>query len=720
MRKTHRSSKITISIIVMVILAIFTFLFLQIFSNEQKETKYIAYIGLYRKDAPKEKAPQRPLDILSEKLLKKKIKELTAELKYTNLELKPFECNYDPEKSKSLYKQISSDEDIVLVIDSTWGVHISAAAFVIKENQIPVIGINPNKEGNDFGESTLFLGTEDDVPSYLVAFASAERTNKAGKILDFDEAYFIYESDYKLKYNFYTSFLKYNIKISNQFEVDRTKLSEQNPNMVFSELLDAYKENRDKKRALFICTHYKWGDKIIDFIDKDKKLNNFIILGPESITKKVFNGEFGNNTNNELILFKTPEDAASKHVHLDTEFFEKTHPELLEKIDKMSTVKRCNDAMSIVKAMFKNKTEPGKLTKKDFYRYFKTFRNNTIYGENNVYNFNNGLMLEEDRHFVSFKNGKIYSCPIQLNNKKESIPNLIFGLEIQSIYDIDLNSSSFFADFYYWVKFAKPDAKNKENQTIAKSILFQNMKQGESSIKLVKEKIYNDTTYHLYKVSGKFFANYQPQNYPFDSQEINITAQILEPVRKSKISFDKESFKKDRNKMNNFKLNEWNVLKYYVTVDNTITEKMRGEPDALKGELKKYRNISFRFVVKRKFWGPFLQVILPVLIIGFLSIASLYVRDPTFDRLGGVHIGIFFSIIAFSIALAELTPNSDTMTKTSLLFLLVLSLVSVNFLTLIVLNYKKTDEEIKKVNLNWFRISITVLYSTLVFLIIIL
>ena len=657
-------------------------------------------------------------------MLREKIKELNEELGNTNLELKSFECNYDPEKSKSLYKEISSNEDIVLVIDGSWGVHFRAAASVIRKNQIPIIAINPNKAGIDFGDSTLFLVTEDGIPSYLAAFASAIKTEKAEKVLEFDEAYFVYESNYKLKNNFNTAFLKYNIKICNQFEVDRTKLNDQDPNKVFSELIDAYNANRDKIRLLFICTHYQWGDKIIDFINEDKKLNNFIMLGPESITKKTFSGNFGNNTNNELIFFKLPEDAASKHVHLDIEFLGKNHPELLKKVDKIGTVKRCSDAISVIRTLFNKKTEPEKLTKNLFYDYFKTFKNKTLHGEHDIYTFNNELILKDDRHFVSFKKGKICSYPVQLNDAKEIIPNLTFGLEIQSIYDIDLNSSSFFADFYYWIKFGKADTKEKqpdvEDQNIAKSILFQNMRQGESSIKLVKEKIYDDTIYHLYKVSGKFFANYQPEDYPFDLQEINITAQILEPVSKLKISFDNESFKKDRNKMNDFKLNEWNIVKHYVTVDITISEKMRGEPDAVKGELKKYKNISFRFVVKRKFWGPFLQVILPILIIGFLSIALLYVRNPTFEKLGGVHIGIFFSIIAFSIALAELTPNSDTMTKTSLLFLLVLSLVFVDFIALIALNYRKTKEEIKKVNLNWFRISMTILYPTLVLLIIML
>ena len=156
--------------------------------------------------------------------------------------------------------------------------------------------------------------TEGDIPSYLTAFASAKKTEKAEKVLEFDEAYFVYESNYKLKNKFDTAFLKYNIKICNRFEVNRTKLTKQDPNKIFSELLNDYKENRDKKRLLFMCTHYRWGDKIIDFINEDKKLNNFIILGPESITKKAFSGEFGNNnTNNELIFFKPPEDAASKH-----------------------------------------------------------------------------------------------------------------------------------------------------------------------------------------------------------------------------------------------------------------------------------------------------------------------------------------------------------------------------------------------------------------------
>ncbi|MFL5729568.1 MAG: hypothetical protein ACJ75J_08805, partial [Cytophagaceae bacterium] len=118
--------------------------------------------------------------------------------------------------------------------------------------------------------------------------------------------------------------------------------------------------------------------------------------------------------------------------------------------------------------------------------------------------------------------------------------------------------------------------------------------------------------------------------------------------------------------------------------------------------------------VKRKFVTPMLEIILPAIMIGIISLTLLFMKDVSFENLGEVSIGIFMSIVAFSISYSASTPNSDDLTKADYLFWLTFMVVLLNFMVVVVLNAIFDTERIKTMNIRKLSSFISITYFGLV------
>jgi hypothetical protein len=636
-------------------------------------------------------------DLLHESVLRKYLEDFNKELENTRLELKTFDCNRNPVAGDSIYKNIiAPDTNILLVVDNTWGVDIMASANTIREYQIPVIAINGDKNGLDFGPQAMFTGNGDLVPYDLSSFIT--------KALGTTKVNFITETDYPLHHTYLKAFDQFGIEVDSMFILlGKAEVTPEDSTVFFTNLMEYYRANPEKqKQWLVINAHMNWGNRIIKFVDKN--LTDCRLIGHAYITNVSKAFGFGKNNHNELILITDPTDAMSEAITHDLAYFRKKTPEVFDFINAPLYMNRCNDVMSIIRGKFQYKPDSVNVTRRDFVDYFVSLSGNTLATDNDLYDFDSSLVRITELNFSSYKGGGLYSFPKQLNHKREVIPNLFFGMEMVDLYDVDMNSSSFSADFYYWVKL------DTGNRIAEKYILFQNMKQSESSKELILESEDGGILYKLYKVSGKFYVNYELGDYPLDHQELAITVEIISPVDKLKISFDQSSFQQDKNLLEKFKVNAWKKENYFVTVDSKVSSTMRGDPNNPENRLNKYKSFSFRLLVKRHFLGPLLQVILPLLMIGFIAISMMFVRDITFENLGEVSAGIFLSIIAFSIALSEFVPRSSELTKADLLFWITFTVVFFSFMTVIVINSIYTKSVVKKMNIRKMSATTAILY----------
>lgn len=698
---SKKGKRITIGFLVLIaIVAICLIIFIPQKISARKNVKYVAYMGRYTNindSIPVNKQKKNRFDLLHETVLKHYLEVFNKELTHTRLELKTFDCMRDPKAGDSIYKNhIATDTNILMVVDNTWGVDLMASANTIRENKIPIIAINGDRNDLDFGPQAMFTGNNDMVPYDISSFIT--------KALEVKKVNFITETDYPLHHTYLKAFDQYGIEVDSMFTLlGKAEITPEDSVAFFSKLLAYYQSDPEKEKEwLVINAHMNWGNRIIRFIDQN--CTNVKLLGHAYITNVSKAFGFGKDNNNELILITDPTDAMSEPLTKDLVFFRKKFPDRFDFINAPLYLNRCNDVMNIIRGKFEYKADTTKVSRADFANYFASLADNTLATENDLYDFDSALVRIPELNFANYKGGGLYSYPKQMNHRREVIPNLFFGMEMVDLYDIDMNTNSFSADFYYWVKL------DTSNRIAEKYILFQNMKQSESSKELILESEDAGVLYKLYKISGKFYVNYQLGDYPLDEQELAITVEIISPVDNLKISFDQSSFTQDKNLLEKFKVNAWKKVNYFVTIDSKVSSTMRGDPNNPENRLNKYKSFSFRLLVKRHFLGPLLQVILPLLMIGFIAISMMFVRDISFENLGEVIAGIFLSIIAFSIALAEFVPRSSQLTKADLLFWITFTAVFISFMTVIIINSLYPKSVVKKKNIKPLSITMAVLY----------
>lgn len=665
-------------------------------SKIKKTKKYIAYIGRYTdyKDTlPPDKRKPGKFDMMHEVTLKHYIKNMN--LPHTDLELKTFDCQKNGKNADSIYKNIiAKDKDIIAVIDNTWGQDIRECAATIKENKIPVISINADRNNLDFGSTIIFTGNNDHVPSDLSAFVT--------KILKTKKVNFISEIDYPIHDNFLKTFETYGITPEHIITV-RGKNFKEDSAALYQQVNTLLKNNlKNEETILVLNVHVNVGNHLIKYLDKN--FDHLSLIGHTYIVNAEYVKNFGKGNHNDLILITNPTDAMTKRLYHDISELKKDYPDYFQNPTHPMFVKRCMDATEILKNKFEFHGDTADATKEDFVKFYDWLRNRTISEEDEIYEFDSLLTVVPELYFTEYSKGKLHSYPLQLNLEREVIPNLFFGMEIVDIYNIDMNSNSFTADFYYWVKL------DSSNAIAEQYIIFQNMKQNESSRELIFEKLDGSTIYKLYKVSGIFYVNYELRDYPFDQQELFIRAEILNPSSKLKVSFDQKSFQLDSNAIEKFKITEWEKVNYYVTVDNEINMGMHGDPDIEEEKLSEFKNIYFRLNVKRKVVTPLLEIILPLLLIGLISISLLFMKDISFENLGEVSIGVFMSVVAFSISFSASTPNADDLTKADFLFWLTFIVVLLNFMIVIVTNAIYDEEQVKKLDLRRLSLFVGIMY----------
>lgn len=640
----------------------------------------IAYVGRYTDKNATQQRDNR-FDQAHEHMLRTYVHELNEQLAKENktieLQLKTYDCQCDPTVAKQVYEQIAADSSVLAIVDNTWGVHLAGAAEAIKKHALPVISINADHNSIPFGPQAVFTGNNDLLPGELNAFLK--------KVVHRKEVVFISEEDYPLHQHYLDAFKRDSIVVTSTFAI---RSNTANKHLAFDSLrmsIDATfaKHPEWTQKYIVINLHYEFGTQLLNYFDQH--YTHLHMIGHAYIFQTVATSIL-KNKGNELILISNPTDAVSKKTAFDMETFRKDKPEVFQQLASPLFPKRCQDAMAIVKGYFQTKS-PLPIGRNGMAMYCRSLSGTALRTDNDLLYFNDNNELLPDLYYVQYKEGRLYSFREQLNNHKQAIPNIICGMEIMDMYNIDVTANTFQADYYYWIK---ADTVNRDCERF---ILFPNMKESGSVRSLILEKEENGLLYKLYRVSGLFHQDFNLQDYPMDKQEVVINMEVLNPADKLKIAFDQSAFKQDTNLLEKFKVNAWLKDKYLLTVDNRISSTMRGDPESVEGELKKFQVFSFRLFLHRSPIGPLLEIILPLFLIGLVAISLLFVRNVSFGNVGEVSVGTFLGIITFSIAIASVSPSSDHVTKSDLLFWLTFMVVLACFLTIIIINAKYEEHQ---------------------------
>lgn len=403
-----------------------------------------------------------------------------------------------------------------------------------------------------------------------------------------------------------------------------------------------------------------------------------------------------------------PTDAVSRSIALDLDRYRAAQPDVFSSPSAPLFIQRCETVVDLVRAMFDDSATVADPTRAKFSSRVSSFAGEEITGTADLYEFDSAGNLLTDVFFTELMGdhhgSDFRSLPIQLNRQRREIPDLQFGLDIQSIHDVDVDGNTFKADFFYWVKVDTAFRQAEEE------LLFRNLIESESTPVRVMEKVDGPTLWRLYKVSGTFGHQYVLRDFPLDQQELVISMEVLSPTDRLRVSFDKESIEIDPSILARFRVQAWQKMKYYVTVDNNVRTSLRGDPELHPGNPEVFKTVAFRLQVKRKFLGPFLEIVLPLVLIGFVAISLLFVNDISFANLGDVIVGTFLGIITFSIVLSSITPSSDYLTRADILFWATFCTVLISFMTVIIVNARFKGEELDKVDIRRVRLGLSVVY----------
>jgi hypothetical protein len=100
----------------------------------------------------------------------------------------------------------------------------------------------------------------------------------------------------------------------------------------------------------------------------------------------------------------------------------------------------------------------------------------------------------------------------------------------------------------------------------------------------------------------------------------------------------------------------------------------------------KFKVLNVSIPISQQLAAPLLTIIFPLGIIGLAAVALLFVKDDSFSNIGEVCVGLFLSIVTYSIVFAQITPRFNVMTVADKLFYATFLTVFFVFLKVIIFN----------------------------------
>lgn len=619
--------------------------------------------------------------------------ELSAEIPEHRFVLKTFSIDNDQETLRNVYERdIAPDPRYILVLDNTWAEHVQAIDWLVAERNIPMLSLNADKGDADFGGHAAFIGHSDNVPSDLLHYMT--------EVIQPETVAFVGEDNYWLTRRFEdelgcsrrSASEEPACTLADHVFLVRDSVPEDDEQNRIKANLRAWSDESPEPAVLLLNVHNDWGHKLINFVDEH--LDHVTILAGSYAASEGRASRFSGDSN-ELILLTEPEDAVPKQVARDIERFRRRYPEtFLPRYNAPFFVKRCLDAVEIMRQIVLggrqaldptgdevpatgSRNEALEVDRELFATFFREeLGETTLTGRHDLYSFDDENRRIDEISFVEYEEGVATSRKLQLGSDRKVIPTVFFGIDILDIGQLDPVRGRFNADFYYWVRLDPTHSRMKDY------VHFRNLARREATL------IEETDSFLLERVSGEFNVNFDLRNYPMDRQELTLELALVDPSDDVRVAFDRVGFERGKRRAEGFDIPGWQVEDYYVTVDNMVSKAFGGRTveGGHDARPQKYKTLTVRVRAKRRMQGGVISVVLPLFIIGIAALALLFVRSTRFSSVGDVYTGIFLSIVTYSIAFAQLTPNASVVTKADLLFYLTFVVVLLVFLRFVLLN----------------------------------
>lgn len=693
--------------------------------SSQRHTRYIAYVGrgietqfpleqismedrlAIQASMQDDAAPSsRRLDSLKTKVyspytldrfnylfLEYYLDQLRAAEHHPHYQMLHFNIHDNPQEAVRVYQDIAERDSILLVIDNTWGRHFGPCDSVIKKYGIPVISMNADhnySQGRDYGNNVLFIGSDDDLASEIAPFI--REIVKPKKLVLVGEEKYVYELE------LVKSLDSLQAPPSVTCLAPAAWMNQQYEKEVRS-LLEGVLPN-DDSLAVLVVAHGPKAEFLMTQMAIVRPNSHFTFIGTGIIRTQseafleglVEDGHF-------LMITQYPGEMFVPKVAADARRVWKTLSETPSDADDLrprfekkglpSRLRKILFAITILHHLPKSE----QLDRKEVQKFFQhQIRGNAIEaplkicGEAEVLTFDDRMVKKREVFFQECDARGCRSSGTQLNAAQKAIPFYRFGVSDIRLYDIDIASNSFAADFMFWIERPSGANPNQSPKNLEKLFLFNNIKSNQSTIELKLQEQVKGRYFALFKVSGVFSHRFKTKAYPFDEHHLQLLISLPFPTHHLRIALANEEL--SRKAKIEVETNGWQYKTAFPEVHTQIASPDSGIPFPSQGEanLSTYQTLKYDILIQRKLLGPMLSVFVPLLAIGLASLLLLVFGKIEYDALLDPMSGLLLAIIAYTISYYDITPRSGTLSIADCWWLLTFLILIVGYVTIILEN----------------------------------
>lgn len=229
---------------------------------------------------------------------------------------------------------------------------------------------------------------------------------------------------------------------------------------------------------------------------------------------------------------------------------------------------------------------------------------------------------------------------------------VITGIYVNDIQDIDFKTNSFSADFYIWFRW------KGEELNPPKSMEFMNRFQPDDHLReslLDEPKVMPDgSRYAIIRSQGRFSSKFQLEHYPFDRQELSITFEDTTNSSGSQVySLDTPAVTLNPA----ITLPGFRIGEPSLTVADNLYSTNFG--DISVGEADSYSRATVHIPVTRPVGALSLKTFVPVLLIILCAGLALLIRPHYVDGRIGLAITALLTLVALQLTGGSSLPDVD-------------------------------------------------------------
>jgi hypothetical protein len=271
---------------------------------------------------------------------------------------------------------------------------------------------------------------------------------------------------------------------------------------------------------------------------------------------------------------------------------------------------------------------------------------------------------------------------------------VLTGVYLNNMYDLNMNAHSFYADFYIWFKWkGNFDPTNVEFvNSIEKWSVTNTGFDGDSTPVRLK----SGENYRIFGVEGRFFHAFTLSRFPMDEHQLDIQIENPDADRDSILYLPDTTSTPYAAVRPSINWVGWDLKGCALTHKLHDYGTNFGNPD---DNARQYSNLSYTVTLARPLSFFLLKMLLPLVIVIFMSLGALVLHPDHIDTRSSLPIGGLLTAVFLQQSYSDALPDSGYMVLMDKIYLLVYLLTAMIILHVIIAgNVLSKQEDRERIN----------------------